>query len=44
MNAGAYGTEISKYFVSARVVNKKGEEKTLTKSDIQFFYRKSTFS
>ena len=44
MNAGAYGTEISKYFVSARVVNKKGKEKTLTKSDIQFFYRKSTFS
>ena len=44
MNAGAYGTEISKYFISARVINKKGEEKTLTKSDVQFFYRKSTFS
>jgi len=43
MNAGAYGTEISKYFVSAKLFDIEGNEKVFTNKDIQFFYRKSTF-
>ena len=43
MNAGAYGTEISKSFVSAKVMNMKGQEVELLKDNIDFYYRKSTF-
>jgi len=43
MNAGAYGSEISKYFVSARIVNMQGKEIELTKEDVSFSYRSSTF-
>ncbi len=44
MNAGAFGREISNYFVSATVITYLGEEKTYTKNDIKFDYRHSTFS
>ena len=43
MNAGAYGTEISKCFVSAKVMNMNGDEIELSKSDVSFSYRSSTF-
>ena len=43
MNAGAYGAEISNYFLSARIINMNGEEIELTKNDVKFSYRKSTF-
>ena len=43
MNAGAYGAEISNYFLSARIINMNGKEIELTKNDIKFSYRKSTF-
>ena len=43
MNAGAYGAEISNHFLSARLVNINGEEIELTKNDVKFSYRKSTF-
>ena len=43
MNAGAYGTEISKYFVSAKLLDINGDEVILTSNDVDFSYRKSTF-
>ena len=43
MNAGAYGGEISKYFVSAKIMNMKGEEIEVLKDNINFSYRASTF-
>ena len=43
MNAGAYGAEISNYFLSARIINMNGKEIELTKNDVKFSYRKSTF-
>ena len=43
MNAGAYGTEISKYFISAKLLDMAGNEKILTNKDVDFSYRKSTF-
>jgi UDP-N-acetylmuramate dehydrogenase len=43
MNAGAYGSEISNFFTSARLLNLNGDEIILTKKDISFSYRKSTF-
>ena len=44
MNAGAYGEEISNYFISAQVININGEEKIYNKNDIEFAYRSSTFT
>jgi len=44
MNAGAYGEEISNYFISAQVININGEEKIYNKNDIKFDYRSSTFT
>ena len=44
MNAGAYGEEISNYFISAEVINLHGEEKIYKKNDITFDYRSSSFS
>ena len=43
MNAGAYGSEISNYFISARFLNMDGEEKIITNQEAQFSYRKSSF-
>ncbi|MAV64875.1 MAG: UDP-N-acetylenolpyruvoylglucosamine reductase [Candidatus Marinimicrobia bacterium] len=43
MNAGAYGSEISNFFVLARMVNMDGEEKIIEKKDVDFSYRKSSF-
>ena len=43
MNAGAFGGEISTYFVNAKTMTLKGEIKTYSKQDVQFFYRYSTF-
>ena len=43
MNAGAYNHEISNYFCSALLLNKKGEEKIYQKKDIKFDYRYSSF-
>jgi len=43
MNAGAYGAEISKYFISAKLLDMNGNERVLTNKDIDFSYRKSTF-
>jgi len=43
MNAGAYGSEISNYFISARLLDINGDEVTLTNDDVSFAYRKSTF-
>ena len=41
-NIGAYGQDISKVFVSARVYDSKtGEFKTMSKDDFHFSYRKS---
>ena len=44
MNAGAYGSEISNFFISADVINLKGEEKIYKKKDLKFDYRFSSFS
>jgi len=44
MNAGAYGKEISNFFIDANVMDLDGNEKTYNKNDIQFDYRFSTFS
>jgi len=43
MNAGAYGAEISNYFISAKFLNMDGEEKIITNKDVDFSYRKSNF-
>ena len=44
MNAGAYGKEISNFFISAEVIDLDGNEKIYKKDDIQFDYRFSTFT
>tara|TARA_B100000212_G_scaffold17238_1_gene11741 strand:- start:248 stop:1198 length:951 start_codon:yes stop_codon:yes gene_type:complete len=44
MNAGAYGSEISNFFISANVINLNGEEKIYKKNDLKFDYRFSSFS
>lgn len=44
MNAGAYGGEISNYFVSATVITLTGEEIKYCTDEIEFGYRHSTFS
>ena len=44
MNAGAYGSEISNFFISADVINLNGEEKIYKKKDLKFDYRFSSFS
>mgnify|MGYP001452260888 CR=1 FL=1 len=43
MNAGAFGNEISTYFVEAKTMTLKGDIKTYSKQDVQFSYRHSTF-
>ena len=41
MNAGCYGMSLSDVFVSADIVNRFGEVKTLKASDLEFSYRHS---
>ena len=41
MNAGCYGTYTADAFVSARVITRQGEVKTLTAGDLNFRYRQS---
>ena len=43
MNAGAYGSEISKYFISAETMNLNGKTNIFTNKTIDFSYRTSTF-
>ena len=43
MNAGAYGAEISNYFVSAKLLDINGDKVVLTSKDVSFSYRNSTF-
>ena len=43
MNAGAFGGEISTYFVKAITMTLQGDIKTYSKQDVQFSYRHSTF-
>tara|TARA_Y100000996_G_scaffold146007_2_gene112394 strand:+ start:490 stop:1431 length:942 start_codon:yes stop_codon:yes gene_type:complete len=43
MNAGAYGSEISNYFISAKFLNMNGDEFIITNKDVAFSYRKSNF-
>ena len=43
MNAGAYKHEISNYFNSAILLDKKGNEKIYKKNDVKFDYRSSSF-
>jgi len=43
MNAGAFGSEISKYFKEAKTMTLEGEVKTYSKRDVKFSYRHSTF-
>ena len=43
MNAGAYGSEISKYFISAKLMDMNGKISKLEKNDVKFSYRSSTF-
>ena len=43
MNAGAYGSEISNYFIEAKTMEFNGKIKTYKKSDIIFSYRHSNF-
>ena len=43
MNAGAYGSEISKYFISAETMTINGKINTFTNKTIKFSYRTSTF-
>ena len=43
MNAGAFGSEISKYFKEAKTMTLAGEVKTYSKRDVKFSYRHSTF-
>ncbi len=44
MNAGAYGTEISRNLFEATVLTKQGEEKKLIKDQLKFSYRSSSFN
>jgi len=43
MNAGAFGSEISKYFDEAKTMTLAGDIKTYSKRDVEFSYRHSTF-
>lgn len=43
MNAGAFGSEISNNFISARTLNNKGKIQEYDKNNITFSYRKSSF-
>ena len=43
MNAGAFGGEISKYFVEAKTMTLEGDIKTYSKRNVEFSYRHSTF-
>ena len=43
MNAGAFGSEISSYFLQAKTMTMKGDIKSYSKQDVQFSYRNSTF-
>jgi len=43
MNAGAFGGEISNYFIEAKTMTLEGKIKTYLKQDVQFSYRHSTF-
>ena len=43
MNAGAFGSEISKYFEEAKTMTIEGDTKSYKKGDIEFSYRRSTF-
>ncbi|KGR73217.1 UDP-N-acetylmuramate dehydrogenase [Streptococcus phocae subsp. salmonis] len=42
MNAGAYGGEISQIFLSAKILTKQGEIKTISARDMAFGYRHSS--
>ena len=44
MNAGAYGSEISNYLISIKVLDLCGNEKIYKKKDINFSYRFSSIS
>ena len=44
MNAGAYGSEISNYLISIKVLDLDGNEKIYKKEDINFSYRFSSIS
>ena len=43
MNAGAFGSEISKYFEEAKTMTIEGNTKSYKKGEIEFSYRHSTF-
>ena len=43
MNAGAFGSEISNNFISARTINQEGDIRKYNKGNISFSYRKSSF-
>ena len=43
MNAGAFGSEISKYFDEAKTMTIEGDTKSYKKGEIEFSYRHSTF-
>ena len=43
MNAGAFGSEISSYFVEAKTMTLKGDINIYSKQDVLFSYRHSTF-
>ena len=43
MNAGAFGSEISKYFEAAKTMTIEGDIKSYKKGEIEFSYRHSTF-
>ena len=43
MNAGAFGSEISKYFEEAKTMTIVGDTKSYKKDEIEFSYRHSTF-
>ena len=43
MNAGAFGSEISKYFEAAKTMTIEGDTKSYKKGEIEFSYRHSTF-
>ena len=44
MNAGAYGSEISNYLISIKVLDLNGNEKIYNREDINFSYRFSSIS
>ncbi len=44
MNSGCYGYEISDILSSIKILDRNGEEKEITKDEIEFFYRGSNIS